>query len=203
MDPSEYKIMDIKYSDEDMARVTEYNKRFAKIALDMVKYNRSKIIDDPSYADSPVSKKIDHIYSHPDFKEFCTTYPVVSKFIVAYGLFSTKAFFKYLDWKAKLRPSDMMRGKLAGNQREQEKFKNKYIYAVYVKYLYKEKGSHVSERQLGELYTQTVSDLNKETDEFFDHFESSKQEIEEKSKSNLEERKRDLINLLKKKMSAE
>lgn len=191
--------MDIKYSEEDAERVQEYNKRYAKIALDMIKYNRSKILDDPTYADLPLAKKIDHVYTTEEFKEFCTTYPVVSKFIVAYGLFSTKAFFKYLDWKAKLRPSDEMRAKLAGNQREQEKFKNKYMYAVYVKYLYKEKSGHISDKQVNEFYLQTVEELNKETDQFFDHFEASTKEVEARDKENVEQRKKALIQLLKKK----
>ena len=140
MDTSEYKLLDIKYSDDDIKKIEEFNKQHVEKALELFKYNRNNILENEKDVD--IKKRVLDIQSNDNFKDFCRTYPIVSKYIIAFGLFSKKAFIKYLDWKAKVRPSDMMRVKLTNNQREQEKFKNKYIYAVYVKFLYQEKMNH-------------------------------------------------------------
>jgi uncharacterized protein YeaO (DUF488 family) len=120
------------------------------------------------------------------FSKFCSEYPVASKYIIAYGLFSTKAFEKYMNWKAKLRPSDKMRSRLAGNQREQEHFKNKYIYGMYVKFLYADKNPRAGLKEINSVYNDTVKALNEETDKFFKAYESAKLEAD-KLESKLKE----------------
>ena len=197
MDPSEYKLIDIDLSDDEKSRIDEYNKKYTRKALEMLKYNRDKLLNDKDYAKLEIEDRINHVYGHDDFKEFCMSYPLVSKFIVAFGLFNCKAFVKYLDWKARVRPSDSVRSKLMGNQREQEKFKNKYIYAVYVKYLYAHKGDHSNLDEINKVYMSTVEELNKETDKFFDTFEKLEKEQKDKEGETIEDRKRRLAAQLK------
>ncbi len=201
MDPSEYTIADIKLSDDEKEKINEYNKKYTRKALEILKYNRDKLLGDTKYAQLSIEDRVKHVYEQDEFKEFCMTYPLVSKFIVAFGLFNSKAFVKYLDWKAKIRPSDGTRAKLIGNQREQEKFKNKYIYAIYVKYLYTYKGDHTNLEEINKVYHSVVEELNKETDHFFDTYEKLEKEQKEKEGETLEFRKKKLVEQLRAKLN--
>ncbi len=201
MDPSEYTLAEIKLSDDDKKKIDEYNKKYTRVALEILKYNRDKLLSDKEYGELSIEKRIEHIYGKEEFKEFCMTYPLVSKFIVAFGLFNTKAFIKYLDWKARIRPSDLVRSKLIGNQREQEKFKNKYIYAVYVKYLYTYKGDHSNLEEINKVYQSAIEELNRETDKFFDTYEKLEREQKDKEGETLKSRKKRLADQLRSKLN--
>jgi hypothetical protein len=93
-----------------------------------------------------------------------------------------------------------MRAKLAQNPREQEKFKNKYIYAVYLKYLYEENTSHANLIDINTSYRLAYEELNKETDSFFDLYEAELQKQNEKKELNNEERKQKILSQLKMKL---
>ena len=198
MDTSEFKLIDIKYSEEDLKRIEEYNQKHVEKALELFKYNRNNILENEK--DIDIKERVINIQKNEQFKEFCREYPIVSKYIIAFGLFSKKAFVKYLDWKAKVRPSDITRTKLTNNQREQEKFKNKYIYAVYIKYLYQEKMSHKNLSEINNAYKLTYEELNKETDTFFDLYDKEVKKQEEKKELNAEEKKQKILNQLKMKL---
>jgi len=106
-----------------------------------------------------------------------------------------------VDWKCKVRPSDKMRSKLAGNQREQEHFKNKYVYGMYIKFLYADKNPRASLKAVNEIYMENVELLNKESDEFFDMYESAKELVEQNEQQTREERIEALKKQLKMKIS--
>lgn len=195
MDTSEFKLIDIKYSDDDLKKINDYNQQHVDKALELFKFNRNNLLE--STDNSNIKERVINIQTNPLFKDFCKQYPIVSKYIIAFGLFSKKAFIKYLDWKAKVRPSDTMRATLTNNQRGQEKFKNKYIYAVYIKFLYQEKNSHKNLSDINQAYQLTYEELNKETDSFFDLYEEEIKKQDEKKELNAEERKQKILNQLK------
>lgn len=199
MDTTEYKLIDITYTPEDLKKIEEYNKQHVDKALELFKYNRNNLLESQKNAvnDDDMKNRVIDIQKNPLFSDFCKQYPIVSKYIIAFGLFSKKAFIKYLDWKAKVRPSDMLRAKLTNNQREQEKFKNKYIYAVYVKYLYQEKSNHKNLSDINNAYKLTYEELNKETDNFFDLYDEEVKKQEEKKDMNAEEKKTKNIESIK------
>jgi hypothetical protein len=203
MDPSEYKLMEFNYSEDEKNRVEEYNKNRVRKALELLKFNRDELLKQQDYAKLSIEQRINNIQSNEDYKPFCQEFPIVSKYIIAYGLFSSKAFVKYLDWKAKLRPSDSIRTQLAGNQREQEKFKNKYTYSVYVKFLYQDKNPHDSLKEINRVYEMTYKELNNETESFFNMYEKSKADVEQKEEENVEYRKQNILKQLKKKLELE
>lgn len=200
MDPSEYKLIKIEYTKEDHVRISEYNDQHTKMAFKLLKHNRDSLLNNKEYKDLSEEDRIKKIQQHVDYKEFCKAYPIVSKYIIAFGLFSKKAFVKYLDWKAKVRPSDESRAKLVSNQRGQEKFKNKYMYAIYVKYLYQEKNKHRNLADINNAYTLTVKSLNEETDQFFDLYEKEVKVQEVKKEQYTEEKKQNIIKQLKLKL---
>lgn len=201
MDQSEYKLMEFKYSEEESERIEEYNKNRIKTALDLLVYNRKKLMEDKEYAALSIEERINS--AQAEFAAFCGEYPVVSKYIIAYGLFSTKAFIKYVDWKCKVRPSDAIRSKLSGNQREQEHFKNKYVYGVYIKFLYAEKNPKAGLKEINTAYLDNVKLLNEESDKFFDMYESAKDDVEKKEQDTRQERIDALKDQLKKRIATD
>ena len=201
MDSNEYQILKIEYSEEDKENIKKYNQSHIDKALELLKFNRDKILDDKEYAALDEIDRMKCIQLHDNFKDFCKQYPIVSKYIVCFGLFSKKAFTKYIDWISTVRPSDAFRSKFAKNQCEQQKFKNKYMYSIYVKYLYQEKNPRASLAEINQAYISTYEDLNKETDNFFDMYEKEVEKQNEKKELNAEERKEKIINQLKIKLN--
>ncbi len=201
MDPSEYQLLKIDYSDEDRKNIDNYNNSHVEKALELLKYNRNKILDDKEYEALELTERMKIIQCHADYKDFCKQYPVVSKYIVCFGLFSKRSFTKYIDWISIVRPSDEYRAKIAKNQRLQQHFKNKYIYSMYVKFLYQEKMPRASLSEINQAYISTFEDLNKETDNFFDLYEAEFIKQNEKKNLNSEEKKQKIISQLKIKLN--
>lgn len=197
MDKSEYQLLNIDYSEEDKENIKKYNSGHVDKALSLLRFNRDKILDDKSYEALELRDRMKFIQTHDDFKVFTKQYPIASKYIVCFGLFSKKAFIKYIDWISILRPSDKYRAEIAKDQRKQQKFKNKYIYAMYVKFLYQEKMKPSSLSEINKAYELTVNELDNETDSFFDMYEEEVKKQNERKELNAEERKEKIINQLK------
>lgn len=200
MDSEEYMLLTFNYSDDDKKKIDEYNKERVRKSLELLAYNRSRLMEDKAYAAVDVAERVRIIQRMEDYKAYCMEYPMVSKYIIAYGLFSTKAFLKYMEWKARVRPSNSLRNKLAGNQLEQEKFKNKYIYSVYVKYLYADKNLKAGLREINEMYKTTYEQLNSDTESFFNAYNKAKNEVEERENETAEKRKAEIAKQLRKKL---
>lgn len=200
LNPEEYKIIKTDYSKEDLDKIKEYNKTHIDMARRLLKENRERILNNQDYANLSMQDRIKTIQNEEDFKIFCRTYPIVSKYIIAFGLFSTKAFTKYLNWKSTVRPSDTYRNELIKNQRKQELWKNKYIYGMYVKYLYQEKNPHANLNDINQACIESVKLLNEETNLFFDKYEEELLKIEETKKEYTEERKNKIKEQLKVKL---
>jgi len=197
LDSNEYKIIKTNYSLEDMSKIEEFNKTHIALAKQLLQYNKDKILNDSNYANLDMSGRMKYIQNEEQFKVFCRTYPLVSKYIVAFGLFSTQAFIKYLNWKSTVRPSDSYRNELIQNQRKQELWKNKYIYSMYVKYLYQEKHPHSNLTDINKMYQESVEILNAETNEFFDKYEFELNKLEDSKKEYTNERKNKIKEQLK------
>lgn len=197
LDSNEYKIIKTNYSEEDIKKINEYNKSHLDLAKNLLKKNRDKILNDSNYANLDMSDRIKQMQKEEEFKVFCRTYPIVSKYIIAFGLFSTKAFIKYLNWKSTIRPSDSYRNELIQNQRKQELWKNKYIYSMYVKYLYQEKNPHVNLDEINKIFNESVTILNEETNAFFDKYEEELHKIDETKKEYTIDRKNKIKEQLK------
>jgi len=201
MDSSEYKLLKHSYSEEELRKIEHFNNEHTNMARELLKYNHDKLLNNTEYSNMDIKDRIKHVQKLDEYKLFCKTYPIVSKYIIAFGLFSTKAFKRYLNWKSNIRPSDSVRTELINNPRKQELWKNKYIYAVYVKYLYQEKNKHVNLNDINKMYQESVNALNSETNEFFDLYEKEMQKIEDTKKEYNIERKNKIKDQLKIKLS--
>jgi hypothetical protein len=203
MDQLEYKLLKQNYSDEELNKIKEFNKTHTEMAKSILKYNRDKLLNDSEYSKLDIKERIKYIQNLDEYKVFCRTYPIVSKYIIAFGLFSTKAFTKYLNWKSNIRPSDSYRNELINNPRKQELWKNKYVFAIYVKYLYQEKNAHCNLNEINQIYLQSVNALNEETNEFFNLYEKELSKMEETKKEYNAERKNKIKDQLKIKLQKE
>jgi hypothetical protein len=202
MDTSEYTILKQNYSEDDLKKIKEFNNNCINAAQSLLKYNRNKLSNDDTYLKLSDKDRIMKIQSMDEYKEFCKQYPIVSKYIIALGLFSSKAFNKYLDWKSNVRPSDYIRNKMINNPREQELWKNKYVYGIYVKYLYQEKNKHINLSEINQAYKLTVDALNEESNTFFDLYEKELKNMEETKLQYNEERKDHIKKQLKLKLNS-
>jgi hypothetical protein len=200
MDNSEFKIIKTNYSSDDLIKINEYNQTHIDMARELLNYNKEKILNDSNYANLDMFERVKIAQNEEKFKIFCRTYPIVSKYIIAFGLFSTKAFVKFLNWKSTIRPSDSYRSELIQNQRKQELWKNKYVYGVYVKYLYQEKNKHASLNEINQMYQESIRLLNEETNAFFDKYEIELEKIEETKLEYSTERKNKIKDQLKLKL---
>ena len=90
MDPSEYKLVSFTYSEDEKERIEEYNNNRVKTALDLLVTNRKRLLEDKAYAALSAEDRINK--AQEDYAAFCSEYPVVSKYIIAYGLFSSNSF---------------------------------------------------------------------------------------------------------------
>lgn len=197
LDKNEYKIIKTNYSSEDIEKINEYNKSHLDLAKKLLKYNREKILSDSNYSKLEISDRIKLVQNEDEFKIFCRTYPIVSKYIIAFGLFSSKAFINYLNWKSTIRPSDSYRNILINNQRKQELWKNKYVYGIYVKFLFKEKNPHVNLNEINKIFVESVNLLNEETNAFFNKYEEELEKIKETKEEYSVERKNKIKDQLK------
>jgi hypothetical protein len=202
MDTSEYTILKQNYSEDDLKKIKEFNNNCINAAQSLLKYNRNKLSNDDTYLKLSDKDRIMKIQSMDEYKEFCKQFPIVSKYIIALGLFSSKAFNKYLDWKSNVRPSDYIRNKMINNPREQELWKNKYVYGIYVKYLYQEKNKHINLSEINQAYKLTVDALNEESNTFFDLYEKELKNMEETKLQYNEERKDHIKKQLKLKLNS-
>ena len=89
---------------------------------------------------------------------------------------------------------------MINNPREQELWKNKYVYGIYVKYLYQEKNKHTNLSDINKAYLLTVDALNKEANEFFDMYEKELKNMEETKLDYNEKRKEQIKKQLKLKL---
>lgn len=203
MDQLEYKIIKQEYTSSEKEKIDEFNKQHTDMAKKLLKYNRDSLLNNSEYSQLEIKERIRNIQKMPEYSSFCKTYPIVSKYIIAFGLFSSKAFIKYLNWKSNVRPSDEYRNKLINNPREQELWKNKYIYGIYIKYLYQEKNNHCNLNEINQIYLQTVYALNEETNEFFTLYEKELKKNEEMKQEYTTERKNKIKDQLKLKLQKE
>lgn len=192
MDVSEYKIINFQYNEIEKRKIEMFNTEHLNMALNLLKSSREKILYDRNYKSLSDLDKIKLWQEHNDYKLFCKLYPVVSKYIILLGLFSSKAFKKYLDWKSKVRPNDEYRTTLIENPRAQRIWYNKYWYAVYIKYLYQEKNKHSNTNELQNIYNTTINELNNETNKFYDIYDVEMNKIENNEKKYSECRKEEL-----------
>ena len=167
--------------------------------LNMVKYNRDRLINNKEYSELKQEHRIIHIQKCDEYKEFCSSFPVVSKYAIAYGIYSTKAFKRYIKYKFTKKPTKEERNELLNNPCGQKMWSN-HFYATYIKWVHADKKPHCPQNELDNVYKQTLDLLNEETKKFFDTYDKELEKFDqEKEKLNIE-RREDLKKMFKKRL---
>jgi len=167
--------------------------------VEMVFYNRNKLKDEEEYRKLSEVDRLKHIQTHNDFKEFYKTFPSVTTYAISRGIYSTKVFKKYVQYKFTKVPTTEEREELMNNP-EGQKIWGNHFYAIYVKWLYAEKNPHSPQSELDTVYNNILSELNKETKKFFKTYDTELKKFEEEKKILSQEKKDDLKNIFKKRL---
>lgn len=172
---------------------------YVNTLVEMVNYNRTKLLNDTTYKGLSEEKRLEHIQKHPDYQDFYRSFPGVTTYAISRGIYSTKVFKRYLKYKFTKDPTPAERAELVNNPEGQKLWAN-HFYAIYVKWLYAEKNPHCTQPELNQVYNDILNELNKETKRFFKTYEQEKA-IFDKEKENLtREKKEELKDLFKKRL---
>jgi hypothetical protein len=131
-----------------------------------------------------------------EFKLFAQIHPIVFEYLISEGVFFHKAFKKYIKlvWGVKKTPEEQKF--ISQKSSNVYYFKNKQ-YALYYKYILQEINNHLNLSQVNELYNDMVSNLDKETDKILSTLEKATSKYEDKDKKLTDDKRKELINLLK------
>lgn len=187
MDTSEYQLIEFNYTDEEKEQLDKYTKSALDAIDKLIKYSLQNL----TISEKNRVSNFETVSQIEEFKPLCSMYPMVVKYVLWMQLFSKKAFVKYMEWKAKVRPSESVRLQYQEDKRSVELWKNKYHYAVYVKYLYRYKYNPSSDK-LNEIYKTTYEQLNSETTAMLDIIEEQQKQMKQTKEDRLEHMKDDI-----------
>lgn len=147
---------------------------------------KKRIVDDPTFIDLSDTKKVE-IYQNTEFKQFYITYPIVCRYMICMGQFSTKAFRRFLVKSVRMskEPAKLERG-----YNEDQWIRRQ---ADYVRYLWESyQKTHFNKEDSNRIWEHSYNTLKKE----FSDFREMHKEIEEKLKKEKRENKKELIHEL-------
>jgi len=141
---------------------------------------KRRVKEDPDFVNMEDMKKVE-LYQKGEFKDFYTTYPIVSRYMICMGQFSNKAFKRFLD-KCKV----MAKEAKPGEGEDQWIMRQ----ADYVRYLWEayQKGRFTT-KESQNIWKHSYETLKKE----FDDFKNMHKETEEKLKKAEKYNKAELV----------
>jgi hypothetical protein len=153
---------------------------------------KQRIKDDPEFVNKPDSEKVE-LYQKSGFKEFYTAYPIVCRYMLCMGQFSTKAFKRYL---AKcISMSSVPRTK--DYDKEAEWIKRQ---ADYVRYLWESyQKQHFNKSDSNAIWQNAYATLSKEMTDF----KNLQKEIEAKMATSAKNNKTTMVKELLARLSNE
>lgn len=139
---------------------------------------KARARDDPSFIDMKDTIKID-LYEKSEFKDFYTSFPLVSRYMICMGQFTEKAFTRFLKKRAVLMPANQQLS-------EDDWLKSQAFYIRYLWESYQKKHFNMSDAQ--KIYDNAYETLTKETADFkamHDNIEKKLETDEKRSKSEM------------------
>ena len=133
-------------------------------------------------------------------KLFNQVHPIVFQYIVE-GVFNAPAFKRYVTavFGKEKDARDMER--MRQNRRFMYHYKNAQ-HALYYKYLLMETNPTVNIRNIQQMYSEMVDALNEDTDRMLDAYETAEANAKVKEAEITEEKKKDLVDLLRKQFAS-
>jgi len=144
---------------------------------------KKRIVDNPEFVELSDTKKVE-VYQNTEFKEFYITYPIVCRYMICMGQFSTKAFRRFLVKSVNMAKEPVRREK--GYNEDQWVRRQ----ADYVRYLWESyQKTHFKKEDSNKIWEHSYNTLKKE----FSDFREMHKEVEEKLKREKKENKKELI----------
>ncbi len=148
-----------------------------------------------------VERKKTILSEQQEFTTFANIHPIVYEYIVSEKVFNQTAFKKYIRAVFGVPKSAEDQEKIAKDKSYVYYMKNKQ-YALYYKYLLQETNKHASKSSIDQMYTDAVDELNKHTKHMLERYEIENQKLEQKNNMLDEEKRQELIAVLKKTLSS-
>lgn len=130
------------------------------------------------------------------YRDFTRKFPIVTRYLIQLGMFSSKAFKKYLKHLNNIRPTPEERDECKESHEKQCLWFNKHK-AYYIKWLWEDKQKSKNQIELNKIYRESLEELNKDTRTFFKLIEIEKEKLKNKKNQNLNELKNELKNIVK------
>lgn len=131
-----------------------------------------------------------------NFRTFIQVHPIVFEYLVTEDVFDERAFKGYIKAAFGAPKSSADQELIARDKRNVYYLKNKQ-YALYYKYLVKESNPDAPIHVVNQAYDEMVQELDRSTKEMLDQYEESQKALEIKDKQLTEDKKNELIDLLK------
>lgn len=135
-----------------------------------------------------------------EFLTFTQVHPIVYEYIVAEQIFNKNAFKRYIQAAFGFPKTPEEQELIAKDKRNVYYIKNKQ-YALYYKYLLQETNKHATLSDINQMYNEMVNELNKSTKYMLDKYEESQKKINIENEQLTEEKKNELINILKQRLA--
>ena len=149
-----------------------------------------------------LEKKKAIVKDQEEFLTFSQIHPIVYEYLVDQQIFNPKAFKRYIKeavGSPKTQEEQML---IAQDKRNVYYLKNKQ-YAIYYKYLLKENNKHLSKSKINEMYNDMVDELNNNVKNMLDKYEEAQKNMDIKNNQLTEEKRQELINVLKQRLADE
>jgi hypothetical protein len=164
-----------------------------KAAKDILYYVNNRLKTDKDFFKLDIEERYKDVSSMPEYKQFALTFPIVSRYIIQLGQFSSKIFVKYLTHLNKVKPTAEERAQCVNDNEEQMMWLNKQR-ALYVKWLYAEKSRSHDSNESNKIYQETLNLLNEDTKKMFKILKEEKQKLKEKESEYMAELREKVIN---------
>lgn len=135
-----------------------------------------------------------------DFLTFTQIHPIVYEYIVTEQIFNRNAFKRYIKAAFGSPKTKEDQELIAKDKRNVYYLKNNQ-YALYYKYLIQETNPHASLSNVNQMYNEMVGELNKSTKRMLDSYEESQKRLEFENNQFTEEKKQELIDILKQRLA--
>lgn len=137
------------------------------------------------------------ILKYEPAKLFNQVHPIVFQYIVE-GVFNAPAFKRYVTAVFGKEKSKEDMEKVRKDRRYMYHYKNAQ-HALYYKYLLIETNPNVNINKIQQMYSEMVETLNEDTDKMLDAYEKAEADTKIRESEITEEKRKDMIELLKKK----
>lgn len=133
-------------------------------------------------------------------KLFNQVHPIVFQYLVIEGVFNANAFRRYVTSVFGKPKSKEDQEKMKEDRKYVYHFKNRQM-AIYYKYLLIETNPNVNKNTIHKMYEDMVASLNAETDRMMDAYDRAEKDAKALEAGLDAEKRNDLIELLKKRVS--